>query len=282
MWLRAQRALRRGAWRQALLVVSIAIFLLLTFVPILMMLVMSFKDNAQIYAFFWQLPNPWRIENYRTAWNAISGYLLNSIYTSLLSVVGVVILSSLSGFTFARHRFPGKEILYLALLSLLMIPGILTLIPRYVLIFQMGLINTHLGLILPWTAGGQVFGILLCRTFFSTLPEELFEAARIDGASEFRVFSLVAIPLAWPILITLSIFHLLGTYNDYLWPLLVIRSTKLQVITVGLTQFTSEYGITDLGPQIAGYVIASVPLLIVFLLSMRYFIQGLTAGALKA
>ncbi len=261
----------------------ILIFLLfLTFVPIIMMIVMSFKNNAQIYGDFWALPTPWIPSNYIRGFKAIIGYIKNSLIACLSSVAGVLFLASISGYTFARHRFPGKEAIYYFILALLMIPGVLTFIPAYVLVNQMGLINTRWVLILPWTSGGQVFGILLCRSFFSTLPQELFEAAKVDGATEFQLYYKIALPLSYPIMVTLAIFHMLGTYNDYIWPLITISSTKLQVVTVGLTQFTSEYGITDYGPQLAAYGVATLPLLILFLIGMRYFIRGITAGALKA
>jgi ABC-type glycerol-3-phosphate transport system permease component len=131
-------------------------------------------------------------------------YIFNSLLFGALSVVGVVFLSSLAGSVFARHRFPGKEMIYLAILALLMIPGVLTLIPSFVLVRQLGLLDTPWALILPWTAGGQVFGIMLCRSYFATIPNELFEAGRIDGASELSLYSHIALPLSWPILITLD------------------------------------------------------------------------------
>lgn len=146
---------------------------------------------------------------------------------------------------------------------------------------DLGLLNTPWALILPWTAGGQVFGILLCRTFFATLPQELFDSAKIDGASEIDLYARIALPLSWPIIVTLAIMHLVATYNDFIWPLLTISSPKLQVVTVGLTQFTSQYGITDWGPRMAAYVLAALPLVVLFTFGMRYYVQGLTSGALK-
>jgi ABC-type glycerol-3-phosphate transport system permease component len=246
------------------------------------MLTMSFRNNGQIYANFWGLPDPWLFSNYVQGVTSVIHYAVNSIADSLASVVLIVVLSSLSGYVFARHRFPGKEVLYLLILGLLMIPGILTLIPAFVLTHQLGIWNTPLALILPWTAGGQVLGIFLCRSFIASLPEELFEAGRIDGAGEFQLWYKVAVPLSWPILMTIAILSMVNNYNDFIWPLLVISSDSLQVISVGLTQFTTAHGVTDYGPQMAAYVVASVPLLIVFLFGMKYFIQGITSGAIKA
>jgi ABC-type glycerol-3-phosphate transport system permease component len=135
---------------------------------------------------------------------------------------------------------------------------------------------------LPWTAGGQVFGILLCRTYIASLPSEIFEAGRMDGASEFALITRLAIPMSWPILITLAIMHFVNVYNDFTWPLVSISDPAKQVVGVGLRQFVNQFGVTDIGAQMAGYAISVVPLLILFTFGMRYYIQGVTAGALKA
>ncbi|MGB9682540.1 MAG: carbohydrate ABC transporter permease [bacterium] len=257
-------------------------FLFLVFVPVIMMIVMSFKDNAQIYGNFWGLPSPWKFGNYIEGFNGIKNYMKNSLIASSLALGGVLLLSSMSGYIFARRWFPGKEVIFYAILSLMMIPGILTLIPSYVLVYQLRLVNTRWVLILPWISGGQVFGILLCRSFFSTLPQELFDSAQIDGANEFQLYSKIAVPLSYPIMITLAIMNFSGTYNDFIWPLITISDTRLQVVTVGLRTFVSEYGITDMGPQLAAYGISALPLVFIFLFGMRYYIQGIIAGALKA
>jgi multiple sugar transport system permease protein len=256
--------------------------LLLTLIPIVLMIFFSLKDNGQIYGRFWAMPNPARWENYTQGWSAMWGYIRNTLSYSGISVVLVVMLSSLSGYVFARMRFPFKEVIYLLILALLMIPGVLTLIPAFVWIRQLGFNNTPWALILPWTSGGQVFGILLCRSYFANLPQELFDSAKIDGANVMQVYWFIVLPLSWPILITLAILHLVSTYNDYIWPLLNISSSESQVVSVGLTQFTSQFGITDWGPRMAAYAIATLPLLILFAFGMRYYIRGITSGAVKA
>lgn len=271
----------RGIGWQILLILTLAIILALSFVTIALMLFLSLKDNGQIYGRFWSLPDPARWENYRDGWLTMRRYIFNSLLYSLASVVGVVFLSSLSGYVFARHRFPGKELLYVVILALLMVPGVLTLIPAFVLVRNLGLINTPWALILPWTAGGQIFGILLCRSFFATLPQELFDAAKVDGASEFEQYIRIALPLSWPILVTLAIMHLVGSYNDFIWPLLAISDQDIQVVTVGLTQFRNEFGTVNWGPRMAAYAVSSVPLVILFAFGMRFYVRGLTSGAVK-
>jgi ABC-type glycerol-3-phosphate transport system permease component len=278
-------ARRRVRWRlwlsQGAILVALFALLAFSFVTIVVMLFFSLKDNGQIYGRFWGLPDPVRWENYTAGWETMRRYVFNSLLYSIASVVGVVFLSSLSGYVFARHRFPGKEVIYVMILALLMVPGVLTLIPAFVLVRDLGLLNTPWALILPWTAGGQVFGILLCRSFFATLPQELFDAAKVDGASELQQYARIALPLSWPILVTLAIMHLVATYNDFIWPLLTISDPKRQVVTVGLTQFTTEFGIVNWGPRMAAYAIGSAPLVILFAFGMRYYVRGLTSGALK-
>ena len=264
------------------LLAALAALLTLVFLPILYLLVFSFKNNAQIYASFWGAPNPWMWSNYPDGWRAIQRFLFNSVWLALASTAITVVASALAGYAFARHRFPGKEPLYYSILGLMMIPAVLTLIPRYILVKNMGIVDTPWVLILPWAAGDQAFGILLCRGFFATISEELFEAGRVDGASELQLFAWIAAPLSLPILVTLGIVHTFRSYNDYIWPLITINSSDQQVVTVALTQFNAGFGIIDYGPRFAGYLLAALPLLLMFLLGMRYFIRGLTAGALKA
>ncbi|MGB9587840.1 MAG: carbohydrate ABC transporter permease, partial [Armatimonadota bacterium] len=143
------------------------------------------------------------------------------------------------------------------------------------------LMNTRLALILPYIAGGQVFAIFILRSFMASIPEELFEAARMDGASEFRMFWNIAIPLSMRILGTVAIMNLLGVWNDYIWPLIVISDEAKRTLTIGLAFFRGTYYV-NYGTLMAGYVIACLPLLVLFFIAMRYFVEGLTSGALKA
>ena len=267
---------------QITLTISLIILLVLTLVPVAFMIVTSLKNRGQIYTQFWALPNPALWENYLAGWQAMQTYIVNSLIYGGVTVVGVVLLSSLSGYVFARHRFPGKEFIYIMILALLMIPGVLTLIPSFVLVNQLGIINTPWALIMPWIAGGQVFGILLCRSFLSTLPQELFEAAKIDGASELNLYWRVALPLSIPTMVTLAIMQFVGCYNEFQWALITITDPAKQIVGVGLRQFANQWGVVDIGGQMAGYAVSVIPLAILFTFGMKYYIQGVTAGALKA
>lgn len=263
-----------------LILIILGIF---TFYPIVFIAITSFKDNAQFVHSFWGMMWPLHFSNYTDAWSRIARYLLNSAIVSTCSAVGVLAIASISAFVFARFNFPGKEFLFLCILCLLMMPGILTLIPTFLLVKRLGLLNTYWALILPYISGGQIFAIFILRSFFASIPEELFESARIDGASTMQSFIHIAIPLSKPILVTIAIMNLLGTWNDYVWPLVTIPDGRLWTITVGIVSFSSQYGGLEMwGPMFAGYMIASIPLVGLFFFTMRYFIAGLTSGALKA
>jgi ABC-type glycerol-3-phosphate transport system permease component len=252
----------------------------LTYIPFWLMVVISTKDQAQFYHSIWVPELPLHPENYTVAWNIVGRYLVNSVFVTVTTIIGVLLVSSLSAFVFARYEFPGKKVLFMMIISLLMVPAILTLVPAFVWIKNLGMINSHWGLILPGIAGQQVFAIFILRSFLASLPEELFEAARVDGASIFQCYWRIAMPLSRPVLSVVVITTLLTTWNDFIWPLVVISDDKLRTIPIGLAFFEGQY-MTSYGPQMAGYVISSIPLLLVFLFTSKEFVQGMTAGAIK-
>jgi ABC-type glycerol-3-phosphate transport system permease component len=161
-----------------------------------------------------------------------------------------------------------------------MIPGELTLIPSFLLVKDLGLLNSYWVLILPYIAGGQVFAIFILRSFFQSMPDEMFEAARIDGANELQILIRIGIPLSQSILGVVAIMHILSTWNDLVWPLVTLSSDKLMTLTIGLYAFrTAWYSIW--GPLMAGYMLASIPLIILFAFTSRLFVEGLSSGAIK-
>jgi ABC-type glycerol-3-phosphate transport system permease component len=266
---------------QIFVTVLSVLFLLLAFIPIILMLTLSLKSNVQIYGNFWSLPWPIQWSNYRVAVDTLIPNMVNSMVLVTVSTFFTVLLSSTSGYVFARLQFPGKNLLFYLILSLMMVPGILTLTPLYKLMQDLHLTNNWLALIFPWVSGGQVFGILLCRTFLSNQPAALFESARMDGATELAAYYKIALPLAKPILATLAIMNLMGFYNDFIWPLMVIDNNSRQVITVAIRVFQSMTGSIDLGSMVAGFVFSSIPLLILFMFGSRLYIEGVTSGAIK-
>jgi multiple sugar transport system permease protein len=280
--------------RQLFPIIVLAVLAILTLLPFYCVICMSQKTNGEILNHFWALPTRLNLECFAQAWHFIRSYIQNSLLISAISVVGTVFLSSLGGYVFARLEFGGKHVLFLLLLALMMVPGLLTLVPSFLWFkgFPLvggnnwlgeggrGFLNTRWVLILPSISGGQILGIFLCRTFFENLPQGLFEAARIDGASEWRAYWRIALPLSLPVLATLAIMQFVGVYNDYVWPLLTITSDQLQVFAVGVTKFGAE-GNLDYAPLMAGYMLGALPLVLVFGAGMKYYIEGLTQGAMK-
>jgi len=266
---------------RALALLTLVVLLAVSLAPLVMMLLLSLKTNAAIFTDFWGLPHPPRWSHYARAARSLWPFLLNTGIVIAIVVPGVVWLASLAGYALARLRFRGREAVFAGVLALLMIPGILTLIPTYALVQSMGLINTRWALILPYLAGGQVLGIVLSRTFIAGLPEELFEAMRLDGADDLRMYRHLALPLTLPTLATVAIMTSLGVYNDYIWPLVAISDNALQTFTVGVTRFSGEFNM-EYGPTLAGYVVGSIPLVLLFAFGMRAFVKGVTSGALRA
>jgi ABC-type glycerol-3-phosphate transport system permease component len=272
--------MRIRAVQQSALLTILGVMALLMLYPFYFTLQTSLKDNSQFALDFWVPTFPLHFENYGQAFPIIVHYMWNSVFVTICSTVGTIVVATLAAYPFARMRFPGRQVLYYSLISLMMIPGILTLVAQFVLVRDLGLIGNFGGVILPYVAGNELLGIFLLRAFFAGLPEELFEAARIDGGSDLQLFLRIGLPLVRPAVAALSIVVVLGVWNDYIWPLLVLTDDSVKTLVLGMVAFQTKY-ITNYGPLMAGYTLAILPLLILFSLSMRQFIAGLTSGALK-
>lgn len=286
------RASRQGKRRrrstQIVLHLALAILLVLSIYPVIMMVVLSFKNPVQWDNERWIFSFPLRVQNYAIAWDNVIHYVLNTVLVATVGSAGMLMLASLSAFVFARMRFPGRELLYYSVIALLMIPSALSLVPAFVLYKTLGMYNTYWALIVPIITGGAVFGVFLLRTFFASLPEELFEAARIDGAGVMVQFWRLCIPLSYPILGTLAILQIVYTWNDFIWPSVVIQDDSLQVISVGLVRLTNTMTNTATGdssavygPLFAAYVLAAAPIFLLFLLAGKYYVEGLVSSGLK-
>jgi len=223
---------------------------------------------------------PPNVNNYVIAWQLVSTYILNTALVTVLSVIPSLLFASMSAYVFARHRFPGRDALFLVILSLIMIPGIVSLLPRFIVVMQLGLLNSYWALVLPYISGSQVFAIFVLRTFIAELPEELFEAARIDGATDLQMYYQIAIPLSKAILGTLAILQTRNIWNDLIWPLMTVNNPNVRTISVGLAFLNNDQQ-SLFGAVFAGYVLASLPMLLLFAFTMRQFMSGLTSGALK-
>lgn len=260
-----------------LLIVGVCIALLF---PMLLMVVMSLKNKEQIVFEFFTIRPPFYVENYAIAFGFISPFILNSVWMALASTVLTVSVTALAGYAFGKLEFPFKRLLFWILFAKMMLPGIMNLIPSFTLAWKLGILDTSLPVILFCAGTSQPFWVFVMRTFVAQQPQELFESMRIDGANEWQIFRFLAFPLLRPMVALMSINVFVSVWNDYIWPLVTIQSFEKRPLTVGLAYLTAAHP-GDYGMLTAGYVIAALPLLILFFISMKQFIEGLTAGAIK-
>ena len=258
-------------------------FAIITLAPLAWGISTSLKPSVDVFAYppQWIPENP-RWSNYIEAWEVapFANFYWNSFYITTLIVIGQLFSSSMSGFAFARLRFPGRDKVFLLYLASLMIPAQVIMIPIFLMVKELGWVNSHLSLIVPSLA--TPFGTFLFRQFFLGVPEELVDAAKLDGCSPFGVYWRIFLPLAKPALATLAIFTALGTWNSFLWPLILIRSPELYTVTqgIGLLRGMIQWRVA-MELVMAGTVTALIPIVIVFILAQRYFIEGITLSGLK-
>jgi multiple sugar transport system permease protein len=205
-------------------------------------------------------------------------WIANSLFVAASVTLIALLIQSMAGYVFAKKQFPGKNVLFIVILAGVMVPRAVTIIPAFFIAKDLGILNRYPGLILPPLA--WPLGVFLMRQYIETLPDELLDAGRIDGASEFGLFSRIVIPLSVPGLAVLGIYTFMEQWREFLWPLIVITADELKTLPVGLAIFHTEFS-TDYGVQMAGVLLSVLPFIIVFLFFQRYFIRGLTLGALK-
>lgn len=258
------------------------ILLLFTLFPFYVMVINAFKTPTQFLVDPLGLPTEWVFNYFRFAWEYVKSYFVNTIIIAAAEVVFAVIVNAAAAYGFSRFRFKGRDALFMGILAIMMIPGVLTLIPQYALVHNMGLTGSLFGVILPQIA--SPFNIFLLKNFLQGLPQEVFEAAEIDGASGVTKFFLFAVPLSKPILFTVGLTTLMGCWNDLIWPRLILLGHEdLYTISVGIMELTSMYGNESfgMGVPLAAYCIVSIPLLVAFFCTSKQFIKGLSAGAIK-
>ncbi len=257
---------------------------ILMFVPFAYAVATSFKapPEALTISFenmFW--PKDATTRAYEVARDSnVTRWFFNSVFVALVWIVGRVITCTMAGYAFARMRFPGRDILFLLVLSTLMIPGIVTIIPKFILLQELGLLNSYGALTVPFLT--DAFGIFLMKQFFESFPNEIEEAARVDGANRFRIFSQIVVPNALPAITALTIFTFQGSWNAFLEPVIFISGNRPELFTlpVGLANFQQAY-YTDQPTLMAISVITTLPVAIFFIVFQRYFIQGQTSAAVK-
>ena len=273
---------RKGSAQDIIFIAILISVFAISVLPVVIMFIRSWKTLPQVGRSQIFVTLPLHYGNYIEAWALVQRYLLNTIFVVVASVIGVVLLSSITAYVFARYRFPGKNILFAAIIALLMIPGVIGFVPSIILVLKIfKLSNNFLGVLFPYWAGGQIFAIFVLRAFFEGLPEEMFEAARLDGAGHFDLYVRITLPLSGSILSVIAILNIIGTWNDYVWPLIVLSNESMRTIAVGLT-FLRDTKQPDPGVEMASYVIASIPMFILFLATMKTFVRGIASGAIKA
>lgn len=265
----------------AALIAALALLLVATMFPLYFMLVSSLKTNHQLQTNYFGIALEPHFEHFAQAFDKVSVYIGNSMLISFTAALGMMLISCLSAYVFARFEFPLRNLLFGLVLMFLMVPSVLTLVPQFVLVTKLGLMNSYWAAILPYIATGQLVTIFVLRTFFEGIPKELFESMRIDGANEVQNFFSLVIPFAIPIMLSMGLIHVLNTWNDFIWPLLVLPDQSKMTITVGLYRFMDQQQILY-GPMFAGMTLGSLPLMILFGFTMKYFVQGMTSGAIKA
>ncbi len=260
----------------------LTVFLVYSLVPLVWVWVTALKSGMEVFYNPIGLPKTWRFDNLLQAWTVgkFNIFFFNSLFIAIIVVVLVVGCSALAGYAFARINFWGNLVLFGVLLAGLAMPVQAILIPLYHLLRDMHLIDTRWAVILAELALGLPFGTFLMRAFFKDLPNELVDAARIDGCGTFGIFIRIMLPLSKPALLTLCVFQFMGSWKDFILPLTILHTENLRTMPLGVMYYRSRY-FMDYGMMAAGVMIMSLPIIIVYIWLQREFIRGLTAGAVK-
>ena len=278
----------RGRWGRGVLAGVLVVCAVLWLLPAVWMAVTSLKLTENIVRMppEW-IPWPATLSHYwevlfsssRTA--RIGRAFLNSVIVSVGTVVLVLITSAMAAYPLARMRFPGRDLVFVVLIGSLMIPNAVVLVPQYVLTQRLGWLSTYQGLIVPEAAVTFAFGVFLLRQFFLTIPGELEDAARIDGADSWRIFSRIVLPLSQPVLAALAIFAFRSAWNDFLWPLIAVNKAEMFPLPVALSFLRGAYASESYGPIMAGATLSALPLLVVFVVANRRIVEGVRVSGLK-
>ena len=253
----------------------------LTLFPLLWMLSVSFMAPGEANAFPPPLlPDAPSVASYEQlfAREGMARYFMNSLLLAALATMLSLTFNTMAGYAFAKLRFRGRDRVFQALLAALVIPAQVAMIPLFLMLKGMGLVNTYAAVLLPAAAG--VFGIFLVRQYALSVPDEMLEAARVDGAGEFTIFRRIVLPTLAPIMVTLATFTFLATWNDFMWPLIVLSDDRRYTLPVALAGLVGEHA-QDVELMMAGAVITVLPVLVLFLMLQRYYVEGVTEGSVK-
>lgn len=250
--------------------------------PLYWMLTGSLKTPVAIWATPPQwFPSSFVMQNYEHIFKTTPAlrWLFNSVFTSLTTVLFVIAFSAMAGYAYAKRKFPGDRLLFFIVIATMMMPTQVTLIPLYIICSKLGLIDSYWGLILPAVA--FPFGVFIVRQFAFSIPEEIIESAKIDGAGELRLFGVIVLPMLLPALGALAIFAFMHTWNDYLWQLIILQSKEKLTLPLGISTIAYAENTINYGYAMAGASLAAVPMITFFLLLQRSFMKGITLGAVK-
>ena len=276
-----RRSQRLGLVRQTVLYVLLVGFGLAILVPFFWMVVSSLKLDNEVFTvpMTW-IPEEFHWDNFTRIWDRIPllTYLKNSLFLSVTITFLQVLTGSFAAYGFAKVRFPGRDALFLAYIATIAVPWQAYMVPQYIIMEKFGLVNTHLSLILLQAFGA--FGVFLMRQYYLTIPDDLCEAARIDGLSEYGIWARVVLPLSKPALASLALLTFVNTWNDYMGPFIYLTSNDLWTVQIGLRSFVAEFD-AEYAMMMTGSVLSVVPIMIVFLLGQRYFIRGIATSGLK-
>ncbi len=256
------------------------LMLALVFLPFYVMLVISFKDNAQFNVQTWVPTWPLHPWNWVEAWNTVGVYIANSIFLAVTTTLLTLTVGILAAYVFGRYKMPLGGLFWALLLLLMLMPGVANLIPLFNLMKRLRLLNSLIGLSIVSAAGGQVICLYVLRNFIEDMPKEFFECARIDGASHLQQVTHVVIPQCGGIISTLAILNFVSTWNSFILPLITLRDPEKLPLAVGLYHLQGAYT-KQWGPLMAAYFISAIPLVVLFAFTMRFFIRGISEGAIK-
>lgn len=270
---------RTKEWPKHLVILAVVAIELF---PLYMMLQISLKDNTGFIRHPWLPGHPadWHWENWLFGLKLIGPYVANTVFVAVVGTVGAIFLAILGAYFFARYKMPFAGVLWSAFLVLMLLPSVANIVPLFALLKSMSLLNTLWALVVVGVAGAQVFNVFVLRNFIEDLPKDLFEAAEMDGASHWQQVVNIVIPMSAPIIGTLAILAFIAQWNEFLLPLIVLRDKELFTLGVGLIYLDGEY-VKQWGQIMSAYLFAAIPLIVIFLFTMRLFVRGLSAGAIK-
>ncbi len=269
---------KRNIWL-VIAYIALSVVTVVMLFPFFYMFVTACKEEAQLVRKS-LIPESWHFENFYKAWTQepFTLFLFNSTLVAALTMFFAVFLASMGGYAFAKYRFKGQPVVFAAILATMMVPGQVTMIPNFLISARLGILDSYAGLILPVLP--LPFGIFMMRQFMYAVPDSLLEAARMDGANEFKIYLNIVVPLSKPALLTLGIFTFMFSWNNFMWPLIILDTQSKYTLPIGLLRFAQQYS-TQWNFQMAVSLLSIVPIMILFILFQRAFVQGMALTGLK-